>query len=176
MPILPGSQGILSGPEEARETADRIGYPVLLKAAAGGGGRGMRVVNEASKLEGQYNQAYHEAGAAFSCPDLYLEKFITAPRHIEFQVLADQHGKVEVLGERECSIQRRHQKLIEESPSPCVTTALRESISSKLEHALGEIGYTNAGTVEFVMDEKGDLYFIEVNARIQVEQPGNGTL
>jgi len=171
VPILPGSKGILTGPEEARELADRIGYPVLLKAAAGGGGRGMRVVREASEIAALYSQAYQEAEASFSCPDLYLEKFITAPRHIEFQVLGDTYGNVEVFGERECSIQRRHQKLIEESPSPCVTTDLRQAISARLARALSAVNYTNAGTVEFLMDEKGDLYFIEVNARIQVEHP-----
>ncbi len=171
VPILPGSKGILTGPEEARELANRIGYPVLLKAAAGGGGRGMRVVREESEVAALYSQAYQEAEASFSCPDLYLEKFITAPRHIEFQVLGDTYGNVEVFGERECSIQRRHQKLIEESPSPCVTTDLRQAISAKLARALSAVNYTNAGTVEFLMDEKGDLYFIEVNARIQVEHP-----
>src|SRR5262249_52962552 len=112
-----------------------------------------------------------EAGAAFNCSDVYLEKFIEAPRHIEFQVLADEHGNVEILGERECSIQRRHQKLIEESPSPRVSSELRERISSQLRVAMKTVGYTNAGTVEFLMDERGELYFIEVNARIQVEHP-----
>src|SRR5438067_7839733 len=128
----------------------------------------MRVVRDASELESNLTQAQQEAGAAFSCPDVYMEKFIEAPRHIEFQVLADEHGHVEVLGERECSIQRRHQKLIEESPSPAVTEKLRKRISDGLRSAFKAIGYTNAGTVEFLMDGKGNLYFIEVNARIQV--------
>jgi len=171
VPVLPGSKGTLGGSEEALEVAAQIGYPVLLKANAGGGGRGMRIVREPSELPALFTQAQQEAEAAFSCPDLYLEKFITAPRHIEFQVLADAEGNVEVLGERECSIQRRHQKLLEESPATCVTSELRQAISVKLARALSAVGYTNAGTVEFLMDETGQLYFIEVNARIQVEHP-----
>jgi len=171
VPILPGSEGILGSPEEALEIAERIGYPVMLKAAAGGGGRGMRVVREASELPPLLSQAQQEAQAAFGCGDVYMEKLIEAPRHIEFQVLADEHGNVEILGERECSIQRRHQKLIEEAPSPVVDSKLRTQVSDKLRDAMRTIGYTNAGTVEFLMDEKGQLYFIEVNARIQVEHP-----
>jgi len=131
----------------------------------------MRVVHRAEDLAGLLSQAQTEAGAAFSSADVYLEKYIGAPRHIEFQVLADQHGHVEILGERECSIQRRHQKLLEESPSPVLRADLREQVSQSLKVALKEIGYTNAGTVEFLMDETGNLYFIEVNARIQVEHP-----
>ena len=171
VPILPGSDGVLPGPDEALETAEKIGYPVILKASAGGGGRGMRVVNEASELPGLLTQARQEAGAAFSSADVYLEKYIAAPRHIEFQILADEHGNIEILGERECTIQRRHQKLLEESPSPVLRPAVRERVMKQLGKALRAIGYTNAGTVEFLMDEKGDLYFIEVNARIQVEHP-----
>ena len=171
VPILPGSEGVLSTAEEAIETAERIGYPVILKASAGGGGRGMRVVNNASELPGLLTQAQQEAGAAFASADVYLEKFIPAPRHIEFQILADEHGEVEILGERECSIQRRHQKLLEESPSPALRADVRKRVISKLRDAIRAIGYSNAGTVEFLMDEKGDLYFIEVNARIQVEHP-----
>lgn len=171
VPILPGSEGVLSSPEEAIETAERIGYPVILKASAGGGGRGMRVANNSEELPGLLMQAQQEAGAAFSSADVYLEKFIGAPRHIEFQVLADEHGNVEILGERECSIQRRHQKLLEESPSPVLRDDVRDRVSAKLKDAIRAIGYSNAGTVEFLMDEKGDLYFIEVNARIQVEHP-----
>jgi acetyl-CoA carboxylase biotin carboxylase subunit len=171
VPILLGSEGVLKTPEEALETAAGIGYPVILKASAGGGGRGMRVVHAAEELPALLSQAQSEAGASFSSSDVYLEKYIGAPRHIEFQVLADQHRNVEILGERECSIQRRHQKLLEESPSPAVTPALRDRISAKLKEALRSIGYTNAGTVEFLMDETGNLYFIEVNARIQVEHP-----
>ncbi|HYI93367.1 MAG TPA: acetyl-CoA carboxylase biotin carboxylase subunit [Bryobacteraceae bacterium] len=171
VPILPGSQGVVKSTEEALALAEEIGYPVIIKASAGGGGRGMRVVRDASELEGNLAQAQTEAGAAFSSSDVYVEKFIEAPRHIEFQVIADQHGNVEVLGERECSIQRRHQKLLEEAPSPAVTPELRAKTIAKLREAMRNIGYTNAGTVEFLMDEKGNLYFIEVNARIQVEHP-----
>ncbi len=171
IPILPGSEGILKSAEEGLALAEEIGYPVILKAVAGGGGRGMRVVRDASELEANLMQAQQEAGAAFSCADVYLEKFIEAPRHIEFQVLADQHGHVEILGERECSIQRRHQKLLEEAPSPGVSPKLRKKTMDTLRKAMKEVGYTNAGTVEFLMDEKGSLYFIEVNARIQVEHP-----
>jgi len=171
VPILPGSDGILRNPEEAIATAARIGYPVILKASAGGGGRGMRIVNSPEELPPLFAQAQQEAAAAFDCPDLYLEKFIPAPRHIEFQVLADHFGNVEVLGERECSIQRRHQKLVEEAPSPCLEPAARERTMAVLREAIRGVGYTNAGTVEFLMDENGDLYFIEVNARIQVEHP-----
>src|SRR5579862_7911816 len=158
VPILPGSDGVLSSPEEAVETAERIGFPVILKASAGGGGRGMRVVNSAEELPGLLAQAQQEAGAAFSSADVYLEKYIGAPRHIEFQILADEHGNVEVLGERDCSIQRRHQKLLEESPSPALTPELREKMRTRLREAIRAIGYSNAGTVEFVMDDKGDLY------------------
>jgi len=171
VPILPGSPGILKSAEEAVEVAGGIGYPVILKASAGGGGRGMRIVNEAAELEPLFNSAQQEAGAAFGCPDVYLEKYVRAPRHIEFQVLADERGHVEILGERECSIQRRHQKLLEESPSPVMTADLRRTMADTLKKALAAAGYTNAGTVEFLMDEGGQLYFMEVNARIQVEHP-----
>ena len=171
VPILPGSPGILKTPEEAIRVAGEIGFPVIVKASAGGGGRGMRIVNEASELEPLFNSAQQEAGAAFGCSDGYLEKYVRAPRHIEFQVLADERGRVEILGERECSIQRRHQKLLEESPSPVMRPELRASMAATLKEALAAAGYTNAGTVEFLMDEGGQLYFMEVNARIQVEHP-----
>jgi len=171
VPVLPGSPGVLSAPEEACELAAQIGYPVILKASAGGGGRGMRVVHHAEEIAGLFAQAQQEAGAAFSSPDVYLEKFIGAPRHIEFQILADEHGDVEILGERDCSVQRRHQKLIEECPSPPMNDGLRAEISVALRKAIAASGYTNAGTVEFLMDETGKLYFIEVNARVQVEHP-----
>jgi len=169
VPILPGSDGVLKTPEEAAEVARQIGYPVMIKASAGGGGRGMRMVRSAEELAPLMVQAQNEAAAAFSCGDVYMEKLVENPRHIEFQVLADEHGNVEVLGERECSVQRRHQKLIEESPSTAVSQELRERVSQSLRLALKDIGYTNAGTVEFLMDADGNLYFIEVNARIQVE-------
>jgi acetyl-CoA carboxylase biotin carboxylase subunit len=171
VPTLPGSEGVLRDPEEALELANKIGYPVILKATAGGGGRGMRIVRTPDEMHSQFVQAQQEAGASFSCPDVYLEKYIETARHIEFQVLADKHGNVEVLGERECTIQRRHQKLVEEAPSTAVTPELRLKITSALREAMRSVGYVNAGTVEFIMDECGQLYFIEVNARIQVEHP-----
>jgi acetyl-CoA carboxylase, biotin carboxylase subunit len=171
VPILPGSPGVLNNPEEALAVADDVGYPVILKASAGGGGRGMRVVERPQDMAAQFTQAQLEAGAAFSSADVYLEKFVGAPRHIEFQVLADEHGHVKILGERECSIQRRHQKLLEESPSPVVTSRQRTEIADGLCAAMGAAGYSNAGTVEFLMDETGKLYFMEVNARVQVEHP-----
>jgi acetyl-CoA carboxylase biotin carboxylase subunit len=176
VPILPGSEGVVKTEEEALATAEAIGFPVIVKASAGGGGRGMRVVNNAAEMPSLLTQAQQEAGAAFSCPDVYIEKFIRGPRHIEFQVLADQHGNVSILGERECSIQRRHQKLLEESPSPVLKADVRCRVSEKLRNAMKAVGYTNAGTVEFLMDESGNLFFIEVNARIQVEHPVTETV
>ncbi len=171
VPILPGSKGILKNAEDALETAERIGYPIMLKASAGGGGRGMRIVRDAAEMPTLLTQAQQEAGISFSCQDVYMEKLIEAPRHIEFQVLADEHGNIEILGERECSIQRRHQKLLEEAPSTAVSPDLRAKMMASLRDAMRNIGYTNAGTIEFLMDERGNLYFIEVNARIQVEHP-----
>jgi acetyl-CoA carboxylase biotin carboxylase subunit len=171
VPILPGSEGILKDADEALTLAQEIGFPVMLKAAAGGGGRGMRIARSETELPSLLAQAQSEAQAAFSCGDVYMEKLVEAPKHIEFQILADEHGVVEILGERECSIQRRHQKLLEESPSPSVSPELRRRISKTLSVAMKTIGYTNAGTVEFLMDSSGNLYFIEVNARIQVEHP-----
>ncbi|HEY7403719.1 MAG TPA: acetyl-CoA carboxylase biotin carboxylase subunit [Candidatus Angelobacter sp.] len=171
VPILPGSDGVIASAEEAREWAKQIGYPVIVKASAGGGGRGMRVIRAEGELEQLFNSAQSEAAAAFGNGNLYMEKFIERPRHIEFQVLGDPYGRVISLGERECSIQRRHQKLLEESPSTRVTPELRADIGKKLEQSLAEIGYVNAGTVEFLMDEDGSLHFIEMNTRIQVEHP-----
>jgi acetyl-CoA carboxylase, biotin carboxylase subunit len=171
VPILPGSDGVIASAEEAVEWARQIGYPVIMKASAGGGGRGMRVIRAESELENLFNSAQTEAAAAFGNGNLYMEKFIERPRHIEFQVLGDEHGRVISLGERECSIQRRHQKLLEESPSTQVNEELRQTIGKKLETCLADIGYSNAGTVEFLMDEDGSLHFIEMNTRIQVEHP-----
>jgi len=171
VPVLPGSEGVVRSVDAARVIARQIGYPGVLKEAAGGGGRGMRLVHGPEELPDLFHQAQQEAEAAFSCPDLYLEKYIAAPRHIEFQVLADEYGNVMVLGERECSIQRRHQKLVEEAPSPAVCPEVRRQMSQLVARAMQEVGYTSAGTVEFLMDESGKLYFIEVNARIQVEHP-----
>ena len=171
VPILPGSGGVLESAEEALEIAASIGYPVIIKASAGGGGRGMRVVNEPSELPALFAQAQQEAANAFSCPDVYVEKYLCAPRHIEFQILADEHDNVEILGERECSIQRRHQKLIEESPSPKLSASARQKVIETLSQAVRSAGYTNAGTAEFLMDVDGRLSFMEINARVQVEHP-----
>ena len=169
VPILPGSDGVIASEGEALEWARSVGYPVILKAVAGGGGRGMRICRNAAELPGLYQQASSEAANAFGNGDLYMEKFIERPRHIEFQVLADEHGSVMSLGERECSIQRRHQKLIEEAPSLKVTPKLREELGKTIQRSLKDIGYWNAGTIEFLMDEDGKIYFIEMNTRIQVE-------
>jgi len=172
VPILPGSDGVIANAEEAQEWAKKIGFPVIVKASAGGGGRGMRVIRNHEELPNLFNGAQSEAAAAFGNGDLYMEKFIEQPRHIEFQILADKYGSVASLGERECSIQRRHQKLLEESPSVAVTPELRKKIGGILEKTLAEIGYVNAGTIEFLMDETdGSLNFIEMNTRIQVEHP-----
>ncbi len=171
LPVLPGSNGLLKNEEEALAAAREVGYPVIIKAAAGGGGRGMRVARESRELGGLLHQAQHEAAVSFHSPDVYLEKYIEHPRHIEFQVLGDSDGAVIVLGERECTIQRRHQKLLEEAPSPRLDDATRSRMCGRVTNALTRIGYTNAGTVEFLMDEGGGLYFIEMNTRIQVEHP-----
>jgi acetyl-CoA carboxylase, biotin carboxylase subunit len=171
VPILPGSDGILADAETALADAERISYPVIIKASAGGGGRGMRMVRTSEELTPAWETARNEAQQAFGVPDVYLEKFIEHPRHIEFQVLGDRHGHVMHLGERECSIQRRHQKLVEESPSPAMDPKRRQELGRKVVDALKTIGYTNAGTVEFLMDEDGSFYFIEMNARVQVEHP-----
>ncbi len=171
VPILPGSDGVLATAEEALEWAQKVGYPVILKAKAGGGGRGMRIVRTAEELPNLFHAASTEAANAFGNGELYMEKFIEQPRHIEFQILADEHGHVATLFERECSIQRRHQKLIEEAPSLQVTPRMREEIGKTLCRCLSDIGYQNAGTIEFLMDEDRQLYFIEMNTRIQVEHP-----
>jgi acetyl-CoA carboxylase biotin carboxylase subunit len=171
VPILPGSDGVIESDDEALEWAKSVGYPVILKATAGGGGRGMRVVRSAEELPGLFQAASSEAANAFGNGSLYMEKFIERPRHIEFQILADEHGNVISLGERECSIQRRHQKLIEEAPSLQITQKMRDDIGKTLKRSLEGVGYQNAGTIEFLMDEDGKLYFIEMNTRIQVEHP-----
>jgi len=171
VPILPGSDGVVEGESDALYWAKKVGFPVILKAKAGGGGRGMRIVRTAEEMPNLYHAAATEAANAFGNGELYMEKFIERPRHIEFQVLADEHGNVVTLFERECSIQRRHQKLIEEAPSLKVTPKIREEVDRTLRRCLTEIGYQNAGTVEFLMDEDGQLYFIEMNTRIQVEHP-----
>ncbi len=171
LPIIPGSQGTLPGLDEALMLAKDIGFPVLLKATAGGGGRGMRRVDAAAEFEQKYHEASLEAEKAFGNAGLYLEKYIVDGRHIEFQIMADAFGNVVHLGERECSAQRRHQKLVEESPSPVVDERIRHELGEKLRHAMRMIGYRNAGTVEFCRDGGGQLYFMEVNARLQVEHP-----
>jgi acetyl-CoA carboxylase, biotin carboxylase subunit len=168
---IPGSDGVVEGEEQLAKEAHRIGYPLILKAAAGGGGRGMRMVKSERDLLAAYQTARSEAQQAFGTPDVYMEKFLEHPRHIEIQVLGDQHGKVIHLGERECTIQRRHQKLVEESPSPVLDAKRRKELGGKVTRALEKIGYTNAGTVEFLMDVDGAIYFIEMNTRIQVEHP-----
>src|SRR5215831_10810263 len=171
VPILPGSEGVLSNEVEALEWARTVGFPVIIKASAGGGGRGMRIVRDEAELPTLFAAAQAEAAAAFGNGDLYMEKYVEHPRHIEFQILADEHGHVVSLGERECSIQRRHQKLLEESPSLQVTPELRKEIGDILSRTLSAVGYHNAGTIEFLMDQHKKLYFIEMNTRIQVEHP-----
>jgi acetyl-CoA carboxylase biotin carboxylase subunit len=168
LPVLPGT-GVLGSEEEALKAADEIGYPVMVKASAGGGGKGMRIVNAAEDLPKLLQTAQNEAEASFGSSDVYLEKYISSPRHIEFQVMADTHGKVIHLGERECTIQRRHQKVLEESPSTQIDAETRRQMGCKIIRALKEVGYTNAGTVEFLMDGNRNLYFLEMNTRIQVE-------
>ncbi|MEG5039009.1 MULTISPECIES: acetyl-CoA carboxylase biotin carboxylase subunit [unclassified Microcoleus] len=171
VPTVPGSDGLLADDREALSIARDIGYPVMIKATAGGGGRGMRLVREASELPKLFSAAQGEADAAFGNPGLYLEKFIEKPRHIEIQILADNYGNVIHLGERDCSIQRRHQKLLEEAPSPALTQKLRDQMGHAAIAAAKSINYTGAGTVEFLLDKSGKFYFMEMNTRIQVEHP-----
>lgn len=171
VPITPGSKGILRDVKEAVDLAEKLGYPVMVKASAGGGGRGMRKVADPSKLPEAFIQAQNEAQSAFGNGDLYLEKFITDPRHIEIQVMGSPDGKAVAFGERECSIQRRNQKLIEESPSPVVGPEIRRKLCAAAVRAAEEVGYLGAGTVEFILDGEGEFYFMEMNTRIQVEHP-----
>lgn len=171
VPVVPGSEGTLATLEEARQEAEKIGYPVLIKATAGGGGKGMRKVFRAEELEKAYLTARTEAEAAFGNGEVYLEKLIINPHHIEFQILADSHGNIVHLGERDCSIQKNNQKLLEESPSWVLNDQLRRRMGEEAVRAAKAAGYTNAGTVEFVLDDEGNFYFIEMNTRIQVEHP-----
>jgi acetyl-CoA carboxylase, biotin carboxylase subunit len=171
VPTVPGSDGLLMSDREAQAIARKIGYPVMIKATAGGGGRGMRLVQEESELTKLFLAAQGEAEAAFGNPGVYMEKFIGRPRHIEFQILADSYGNVIHLGERDCSIQRRHQKLLEEAPSPVLTPELREKMGMAAVMAAKSINYVGAGTVEFLLDQSGAFYFMEMNTRIQVEHP-----
>ncbi|MGB3573953.1 MAG: acetyl-CoA carboxylase biotin carboxylase subunit [Phormidesmis sp.] len=171
VPTVPGSEGLLASKEEAAKLAEEIGYPVIIKATAGGGGRGMRLVRDPSELGKMFLAAQGEAEASFGNPGVYLEKFVENPRHIEFQILADSHGNVVHLGERDCSIQRRHQKLLEEAPSAALDNDLRQAMGEAAVRAARSIDYVGAGTVEFLVDRNGDFYFMEMNTRIQVEHP-----
>lgn len=171
VPLMPGSEGVVDTVEEALAWAERIGYPVIVKASAGGGGRGMRIVQNAEELPDLYGTARTEAKAAFGDDAVYMEKYLLEPRHIEVQILGDLYGHIVHLGERECSIQRRHQKLIEESPSPALDAALRQRICDTAVKAAQAVGYFNAGTIEFLLDARGDFYFMEMNTRVQVEHP-----
>jgi acetyl-CoA carboxylase biotin carboxylase subunit len=170
LPLLPGS-AVLEDADHAVREAKRIGYPVILKASGGGGGRGMRVVRRDADMADSFASATREAETGFKNPDVFCEKFVERPRHIEFQVIADQHGGVWTLGERECSLQRRHQKVIEEAPSPAITPEKRLEIGEVIRGAVRETGYTSLGTLEFLMDEEKNLYFLEMNTRVQVEHP-----
>ncbi|MDX2211857.1 MAG: acetyl-CoA carboxylase biotin carboxylase subunit [Oculatellaceae cyanobacterium bins.114] len=171
VPTVPGSEGLLSDEREALAIAQQIGYPVMIKATAGGGGRGMRLVRAEAELVKSFMAAQGEADAAFGDPGVYLEKFVERPRHIEFQILADTYGNVIHLGERDCSIQRRHQKLLEEAPSPALSQELREKMGSAAVRVAKAINYVGAGTIEFLLDQSGHFYFMEMNTRIQVEHP-----
>ncbi len=169
--VIPGGEGVISSKDEALNLAERVGYPVIIKASGGGGGRGIRIIRDASDLADGLRIASGEARAAFGNPDLYLEKYIEKPRHIEVQILGDNYGNYVYLGERECSIQKRYQKLIEESPSPFIDEALRTKMGETAVLAARAIGYRNAGTMEFLVDKQKNFYFMEVNSRIQVEHP-----
>ncbi|HEQ97834.1 MAG TPA: acetyl-CoA carboxylase biotin carboxylase subunit [candidate division Zixibacteria bacterium] len=171
VPVVPGSEGIVPTLPEAESICEEIGYPVIIKASAGGGGRGMRVVTRKEELKSAFNTARMEAGAAFNNPEVYIEKYVTQPRHIEIQILADRQGNTIHLGERDCTIQRRHQKLIEESPSPALDEETRKKMGEAAINGAIAAGYYNAGTVEFLFDEDGSFYFMEMNTRIQVEHP-----
>jgi len=171
VPILPGTSEPVESADEIRELVKEIGFPLIIKAAAGGGGRGMRIVRKSEELETQLETAQAEALAAFKNGSVYVERYIERPRHIEIQILADEHGNCVSLGERECTIQRRHQKLLEEAPSPVISAELRDKMGAVAVNACKEIGYTNAGTFEFLLDEDGSFYFMEMNTRIQVEHP-----
>ncbi len=171
VPVVPGSDGAIESPEEARKLANEMGYPVIVKAAAGGGGRGMRRVDSEDEIENAFLSASNEALTAFGDGTMYMEKFIENPRHVEVQVLADTHGNVVHLGERDCSLQRRHQKLIEESPAIVLTDEKRKALHEAAVNATKYIGYENAGTFEFLVDKHGDFYFMEMNTRLQVEHP-----
>ncbi len=171
LPLLPGARGVLQSADEADAIAREIGFPVIIKAAAGGGGRGMKIVREGGDVRRTFQQASTEALSAFGDGSMYLERYVEEPRHIELQIAADDHGNIIHLGERECSVQRRHQKIVEESPSPAMTPELREEMGEVALKAMRSIAYNNVGTIEFLMDERGRYYFMEMNTRIQVEHP-----
>lgn len=171
VPTVPGTEGLIESIDEALAIAEQIGYPVIVKATAGGGGRGMRVANSAEELEKAIGLAQNEAKTAFGNPGVYLEKFVEGPRHVEIQIMADKHGNAVYLGERDCSIQRRHQKLIEEAPSPALSKKLRQEMGQAAVAAAKAVDYHGAGTVEFLLDKHGQFYFMEMNTRIQVEHP-----
>ena len=171
VPVVPGSDGALNNAQEAKELANKIGYPVIIKASAGGGGRGMRKIDSEDEVENAFHAASSEALSAFGDGTMYMEKFIENPRHVEVQILADSHGNVVHLGERDCSLQRRHQKLIEESPALVLTNEKRKELHQSAVKAAKYIGYENAGTFEFLVDKNGDFYFMEMNTRLQVEHP-----
>lgn len=171
VPVVPGSDGVVESIEEAKEIADKIGYPIMVKASAGGGGRGIRRVDTPDELESAITAAKQEAKQFFANDDIYIEKFIVDPRHVEIQLLADEQGNVIYLGERDCSLQRRNQKVLEESPSPIMTEELRKAMGEAAVRAAKACGYSNAGTVEFLVDKDRNFYFMEMNARIQVEHP-----
>lgn len=171
VPVVPGSDGVVDTCEEAEKVAAEIGYPVIIKATAGGGGRGMRVVKSPDQFKNAYSTCKNEAESAFGNPGVYIEKFIVSPRHIEIQILGDQHGNVVHLGERECSLQRRHQKIMEEAPSPVMTEDVRQKMGEAAVNAGKAINYEGAGTVEFIVDKDLNFYFMEMNTRIQVEHP-----
>ena len=171
VPVVPGSNGLIKSKEEAVELADEIKYPVMLKASAGGGGRGIRIAYNKEQLEKEYDLVKQEAKVSFNDDSLYLEKFVENPRHVEIQVLADEHGNCVHLGERDCSVQRRNQKVLEETPSPILDDKTRKKMGEVAVNAVKEIGYTNAGTIEFLVDKNKDFYFMEMNTRVQVEHP-----
>lgn len=171
VPVVPGSDGVVESIEEAREICNDIGYPVIIKASSGGGGRGMRIVHEEGDLQKAYSMCKTEAETAFDDPDVYIEKFVEDPHHVEIQILGDRHGNVIHLGERDCSLQRRHQKILEEAPSPLMTPELREKMGQAAINAAKSVDYEGAGTVEFLVDKDKNFYFMEMNTRIQVEHP-----
>ncbi|MBI3579426.1 MAG: acetyl-CoA carboxylase biotin carboxylase subunit [Ignavibacteriales bacterium] len=171
VPVVPGSDGVISDINEGKKIAEDVGYPIIIKATAGGGGRGMRIVREDAEFENAFRTASHEAETAFGNPSVYIEKYVEEPRHVEIQVMGDRYGNVIHLGERDCSIQRRHQKLVEESPSPAVTPEIREAMGAAAIKGSKSVNYLGAGTIEFLLDKNKNFYFMEMNTRIQVEHP-----